>query len=960
LPCQLTFSCSASPIAARDPGVMELLAGGVAASGLLTYNRKNYFFDKEQNREKVYFSQEMKIKKHELYREDIRDLTDLTVSKMDVYMVINVLQLLFCVMLFTEGMPKPGVTPLWLHWILAATSGSGVLYFVLSIWLGMHASIAAHSFGVRLLTQFVRLPVPNMQQIHNAAAKAKDYEALSITEMLRIPVLQQQLRKLSATLGDLSQQEVTDTTGLEDNYLPEVAAPSIEETATLKHVQLYRDLQANWQAYDAYSRVSMAMGTNQLLQSINAYCLGVLLSETHSGWAAACCMAVISYVAWLIVRLDVLISWRALTIALALQLGTPLLTLCCIAAQTLANGILEAITLLVPLIFVLHFSWLLCCLHLATGHGDKVALPGKFRGVLYLDVFGWLSPDHAETPPDSSAQPEAQPAPEVQALPVAVYAAVADLCLRKKALLALQLEKWASPPVAEMQGESTAKEVARLRQLFNLMQEELQASLRKADDLPQEAEVEAPRVWLKLEWYSSGHIMEYWYDPDTGESKWSLPSEPDLSSDLAGLQEAIETLASEVKALSELIDQERQRKQQEQQDEQEQQPQRHLSPREEPLLGTASESSSQPLLRGSNAEAVPSSFYSASAAAPLTFQPENINEADHQDSNTLAPTRRPPGHLPWATFQQGTLALLSLWGIGVLWSSFHVFFGLDLSILPQSGGTLGGTLSKWVIRPDLDLRLAYRDWPHGHFRPQGLACGVQLGRRLFVAERLAVHQLVLPGGLPRIFSEPSSEEVWHPAVQQCLQSASAFQVEGIRSITLQCRDTCFLVLLGSGGKSLLSCPLRSGNATITELFGGPWQAVAATAPQRQESGLWAKARKGLGLVQLGSQLHRIRDQPQEHNASALVPLLEVEQDVSGAAQLAFLEDGRTVLGLVPNGTLLMYHLESTAPLHLRLPQGDGAEWLGLCSPGGREVFLVGRASRSSDFGIWRTYLPAWL
>ncbi|CAJ1371947.1 unnamed protein product [Effrenium voratum] len=121
-----------------------------------------------------------------------------------------------------------------------------------------------------------------------------------------------------------------------------------------------------------------------------------------------------------------------------------------------------------------------------------------------------------------------------------------------------------------------------------------------------------------------------------------------------------------------------------------------------------------------------------------------------------------------------------------------------------------------------------------------------------------------------------------------------------------------------------------------------------------------KAVEGLGLVQLGSQLHRIRDQPQEHNASALVPLLEVEQDVSGAAQLAFLEDGRTVLGLVPNGTLLMYHLESTAPLHLRLPQGDGAEWLGLCSPGGREVFLVGRASRSSDFGIWRTYLPAWL
>ncbi|CAE7186508.1 Dnah7 [Symbiodinium pilosum] len=91
-------------------------------------------FDKEQYRERAYFSQEMKVSKYELYREDIRDMTDLTVSKMDVYMVINVLQLLFCVMLFTEGMPKPGKTPLWLHWILAASSASGVLYFVLSRW----------------------------------------------------------------------------------------------------------------------------------------------------------------------------------------------------------------------------------------------------------------------------------------------------------------------------------------------------------------------------------------------------------------------------------------------------------------------------------------------------------------------------------------------------------------------------------------------------------------------------------------------------------------------------------------------------------------------------------------------------------------------------------------------------------------------------------------------------------
>ena len=36
----------------------------------------------------------------------------------------------------------------------------------------------------------------------------------------------------------------------------------------LEHVQLYRRTQANWQSYDAYARVCMAMGTNQYLDTL--------------------------------------------------------------------------------------------------------------------------------------------------------------------------------------------------------------------------------------------------------------------------------------------------------------------------------------------------------------------------------------------------------------------------------------------------------------------------------------------------------------------------------------------------------------------------------------------------------------------------------------------------------------------------------------------------------------------
>eukprot|EP00971_Amphidinium_carterae_P272478 5408293-Amphidinium_carterae.1 len=35
-----------------------------------------------------------------------------------------------------------------------------------------------------------------------------------------------------------------------------------------RHIQLFRQLQAKWQCYDAYCRVCMGLGTNQMLQAL--------------------------------------------------------------------------------------------------------------------------------------------------------------------------------------------------------------------------------------------------------------------------------------------------------------------------------------------------------------------------------------------------------------------------------------------------------------------------------------------------------------------------------------------------------------------------------------------------------------------------------------------------------------------------------------------------------------------
>ena len=63
---------------------MELgLLGGVAAQQIFKYNRENFMFDKELRIEREFQGQDMRIKQFSLYREDIEDLVDLTVGKMD-------------------------------------------------------------------------------------------------------------------------------------------------------------------------------------------------------------------------------------------------------------------------------------------------------------------------------------------------------------------------------------------------------------------------------------------------------------------------------------------------------------------------------------------------------------------------------------------------------------------------------------------------------------------------------------------------------------------------------------------------------------------------------------------------------------------------------------------------------------------------------------------------------------
>ncbi|CAK0805778.1 unnamed protein product, partial [Prorocentrum cordatum] len=106
-----------------------------------------------------------RIQRQQLHREDIRDLMELTVGRMDLYHVVGTLLLTFCISWYTENGIVSSPLPKWFATLFLISNFCAVGYLIFSVWLAMHASIIAHSVGVRLLTSFARLSIPSKAEL---------------------------------------------------------------------------------------------------------------------------------------------------------------------------------------------------------------------------------------------------------------------------------------------------------------------------------------------------------------------------------------------------------------------------------------------------------------------------------------------------------------------------------------------------------------------------------------------------------------------------------------------------------------------------------------------------------------------------------------------------------------------------------------------------------------------------
>ncbi|CAL1160855.1 unnamed protein product, partial [Cladocopium goreaui] len=91
---------------------------------------------------------------------------------------------------------------------------------------------------------------------------------------------------------------------------------NILPAAMLDHIRLYRRVQLNWQAYDAYARVSLFCGANSLLYSCLYWALGSFLTGQHAGVAAVAVALVFATIQVMLAKLDLrLRSWHLRRIA---------------------------------------------------------------------------------------------------------------------------------------------------------------------------------------------------------------------------------------------------------------------------------------------------------------------------------------------------------------------------------------------------------------------------------------------------------------------------------------------------------------------------------------------------------------------------------------------------------------------------------------------------------------------
>eukprot|EP00445_Apocalathium_hangoei_P090511 CAMPEP_0204247874 /NCGR_PEP_ID=MMETSP0361-20130328/98870_1 /ASSEMBLY_ACC=CAM_ASM_000343 /TAXON_ID=268821 /ORGANISM="Scrippsiella Hangoei, Strain SHTV-5" /LENGTH=723 /DNA_ID=CAMNT_0051221121 /DNA_START=78 /DNA_END=2246 /DNA_ORIENTATION=+ len=302
-------------VAALPAVAMEEITAAAAAlsSAAFDYNRANYIFDARMRWGRFNTGYSMAMAQTSQYREDISDLTELTVTKADTYHTVGTICFFLNFELIVDGSlgvhgPAP---PGWLMGLYWTNVCIAIMFLVTFTWMAMHSGARATAGAAQMRTHTMRLPIPTPKMLDMARVTANSFEKQRAQDGFRIPFAMPAGKE--SELDEESGKRIT----ISDRRMPKWYHDEVEElrkdeggpapspTSVPEHFELYRGLSEEWWCYDVYSRIGILVWFSYWLTSASLYSMCHIFTELRLLWPAWTVTACFVTAHWGILRLDI-------------------------------------------------------------------------------------------------------------------------------------------------------------------------------------------------------------------------------------------------------------------------------------------------------------------------------------------------------------------------------------------------------------------------------------------------------------------------------------------------------------------------------------------------------------------------------------------------------------------------------------------------------------------------------
>lgn len=244
------------------------LAGVAAASGasrVFTYNRDAWMTDVQIKQNRRYQRQQVRLSQADMFREDIRDLVQASVTKQGNFVILSVLLLGMIAECYVEG-PLPEGTAEFVIGAYLLCVSSAMVYMLLALLCAVWAQQLAAVCQKDLLTTLVRLPVEEFVAEIEAAMPHESVEAFEhqgLRTVLRVPGFS----RCGSSSSDSEQEQGSADASIGFTSAGGGGGSMTQATHSELHLGVYQEREKDWNMLGTYALHFCVLGVSSLLEA---------------------------------------------------------------------------------------------------------------------------------------------------------------------------------------------------------------------------------------------------------------------------------------------------------------------------------------------------------------------------------------------------------------------------------------------------------------------------------------------------------------------------------------------------------------------------------------------------------------------------------------------------------------------------------------------------------------------